>query len=419
MTSRRSRRLIRGTSLVEAMVALAVMAFGMLAVVGIQATLRQNADVAKQRSEAVRIAQEAMETARAFSTIDSAAGLAAYADIAAVANLAVTGYTTNTIYTLTQDIAAQTAPDRKELRIRVDWTDRNGQFQRVELNSLVGANDPRISLALGAEPKGLPLRQNVQRNPAIPPQSVSVGGGLSAFKPPSPGGLVVWVFNDLTGVIVGVCNTVTTGQASLTSADVASCSNNTTAQSLSGFVRFATGVNQPVAADAENPSSTALNLSIGLVLTSTGHPVPDHECFAAAPPSAGLAAFLTAVPYYCAVFSNTNRLWSGMSSVTPLGFSDQGNVSWTIAGDAADVAFTRFRVCRYTPAASDADTVPNRQHPRVYVNVSELEPLANQNFLVIRAGNGTVPYLCPTDVPVDLAARNLVNSNTLPHQPGP
>jgi Tfp pilus assembly protein PilV len=51
----------RGVSLVEAMVALAVMAFGMLAEVGVQTTLRLNADVAKQRSEATRIAQETLE----------------------------------------------------------------------------------------------------------------------------------------------------------------------------------------------------------------------------------------------------------------------------------------------------------------------------------------------------------------------
>lgn len=424
MLRRRGRRRIGGTSLVEAMVALAVMAFGMLAVVGIQATLRQNADTAKQRSEAVRIAQDAIEAARAFSTIDITAGQSAFADIAAVANVGVVGYTTNTSYTLTQDITARTAPDHKELRVRVDWTDRNGQPQRVELNSVIGANDPRVALALSAEPKGLPPRQNVQRNPAIPPKSVSVGGGLSAFKPPSASGFVVWVFNDLTGLIVGVCNTVTTGQAALTGADVASCSNNTTAQPLSGFVRFATDLVQPTAAVAENPSSTALNLRIVLILTSLGHPVPSHECYAAAPPSSSLAApssseRITAVPYYCAVFSNTNRLWTGVSGVIPLGFSDQGNVPWDIAVDAADAALNRYRVCRYTPAANDAEVIPNRQHPRIYTNVSELEPLANQNFLVIRAGNGTVPFQCPTDVPVDLATGNLVNSNTLTHQPAP
>ena len=54
----------RGVTLIEALVALAVMSFGMLAVVGVQATLRVNGDVAKQRAEAVRIGQEAVERLR-------------------------------------------------------------------------------------------------------------------------------------------------------------------------------------------------------------------------------------------------------------------------------------------------------------------------------------------------------------------
>ena len=51
------RAIQRGVSLVEAIVAMAVMAFGMMAIVGLQTTLRQNSDIAKQRSEAVRIAR--------------------------------------------------------------------------------------------------------------------------------------------------------------------------------------------------------------------------------------------------------------------------------------------------------------------------------------------------------------------------
>ena len=51
----------RGVSLIEALVALAVMAFGLLGVVGMQSTLRVNADVSRQRAEAVRMAQEKME----------------------------------------------------------------------------------------------------------------------------------------------------------------------------------------------------------------------------------------------------------------------------------------------------------------------------------------------------------------------
>ena len=408
----------RGTSLVEAIVAMAVMAFGMLAVVGIQSTLRLNADVAKQRSEAVRIAQDAMETARGFSVINApGADQTAYADIASSAATDVAGLTTNTTYRLTRTVVQHDFPPRKDVRIRVSWTDRNGDEQSIELNSIVGANDPLVALLLGARPNGIPLRQPLGRHEGIPSAAKSIGGGLSAFKPPSPDGGVVWIFNELTGVIVGVCNTVVTGQAEITNADVSSCIDNASGQLLSGFVRFSTGDLQPTAANAENPASTALNLSIALALTSTGHPTPSHACYAAAPTSQTLAALSLQVPYYCVVFSNSNGVWSGRSSIVPQAFSDAPESPWLIADDAADARLDRYRVCRYTPATSDAEAVPNRDHPRTYVDVRT--PLLNQNFLVIGAGNGTQPFTCPTDVPVDPAAGNLVNSNTLVHQPAP
>jgi Tfp pilus assembly protein PilV len=425
-----------GTSLVEALVAMAIMAFGMLAVVGIQATLRLNADVAKQRSEAVRIAQEAMETARGFSTIATTAGRGAYADIGDVSNLVVRSGAddptkpTNTTFLLSRTVVAHTAPDRKEISVRVAWTDRAGTPQQVELLGVIGANDPAVSLALGARPNGIPERQPLGRHPAIPPQAVPVGEGLSGFKPPGPSGdsNVVWVFNDLSAVIVGVCNTVTTGQADLTSADVTSCSNNANGLPLSGFVRFATEMidtttglpSQPTASDAENPSGTALNLATALSLTSTGHASPDHACYTDAPLTA--LTTRTVVRYFCAVFfqPSTVPIWSGISTLIPLAFLEpSGSVAWTIAANAADADLDHYRVCRYTPATSDAQTIPNRQHPRQYSNVTALDLLTDQNFLVIRAGNGTVPFTCPTDVAADPATGDFVNSNTLVHQPAP
>jgi len=415
-----------GTSLVEALVAMAIMAFGMLAVVGVQATLRLNADVAKQRSEAVRIAQEAMEAARGFSVIDTTSGRAAYGDIADVSNQAVTSDTANTTFLLSRTVTSRAAPDRKEVAVLVRWTDRIGTQQQVELLSMIGANDPVASLALSARPNGIPARQPLGRNPAIPARAVPVGEGLSGFKPPGAAGDsgVVWVFNDLTGVIVGVCNGVATAQASLTAADVSSCNNNAFAQPLSGFVRFATDMidtstglpRRPNAADAENPLSTARNLEIEVTLSSTGHPIPDHACFVDAPTSATTTA--TVVPYYCAIFSNPVRAWSGISTVVPLAFTDSGT-PWEIAVDAVDATATRFRVCRYTPATSDAQAVPNRQHPRQYTNVTVQEPLSDQNFLIIRAGDSTMPFTCPADIAADPTIGDIVNSNTLAHQPAP
>ncbi len=413
----------RGVSLVEALVAMAVMAFGMMAIVGLQSTLRMNSDIAKQRSEAVRIAQEAIEEWRGFSLIEGGAGgRKGYDDltVGALADVEVVG--SNATYTVAQTVTV-TDPGQgwKSLQVTVAWLDRAGDPQSVRLDSVIARADPALSGILSMKPADVPVREPLGRNLGIPPVAKNLGNGTSGYKPPGAGGAtVVFVFDNLTGVIVGVCNTVTTGQAELTGADVSSCSNNTTGLPLSGFVRFATEAVQPTAANAENPLSTALNLAVALTLTSSNHPIPDHACFADAPATA--LTTNTAVPYFCAIFFNTGStlIWSGISTIVPLAFAEPvGELPWEIATDAADPTSTRYRVCRYTPATSDAEVVPNAEHPRNYSNVTILEPLTNQNFLIIRAGDGGVAFQCPTDVPADPAAGDFVNSNTLPHQPPP
>ena len=81
---KRSILIQRGVSLIEALVAMAIMAFGMLALLGLQGALRGNSDVSKQRSEAVRYAQEQIELLRGFSTLDTATGARTYAQIALI-----------------------------------------------------------------------------------------------------------------------------------------------------------------------------------------------------------------------------------------------------------------------------------------------------------------------------------------------
>ena len=45
----------RGFTLLEALIALLVLSFGMLAIAGFQTTLSRNSDLAKQRTEALRL----------------------------------------------------------------------------------------------------------------------------------------------------------------------------------------------------------------------------------------------------------------------------------------------------------------------------------------------------------------------------
>jgi Tfp pilus assembly protein PilV len=363
-TAVRPLRSARGTSLVEAVVALAVMAFGMLAVVGIQSTLRLNADVAKQRSEAVRIAQDAMEDARAFAAVEAPlVGQGAYADIASAAGVAVVGLTSNTSYALTRTVVERSDPQRKEISIRVGWTDRNDQPQVVELNSIVAAVDPRVALLLVARPNGIPPRRPNGRHPAVPPGAVSLQGtGKSAFVPPAQGTGLVWLLDDLSGVITSVC--------SFPGSDVSQLVPATQCISapsylIRGFIRFAPGL----APDAAAPGGT--QIPVGMYAIGIGAAFGDGECFVdpVADPPLGYTG------YYCRVPQSADATWTGTTRLGP-----------PLDLDLHDT-------CRYiTPA------VGNAGHPLVYVHLDR--SLANQNFLVVDEG-----VACPT--------------GTQPHQPAP
>lgn len=419
----RNPRLSRGVSLVEAMVALAIMGFGMLAVVGVQATMRLNADIAKQRSEATRIGQESMEKLRAFMVIDTAPGATAFADIANAGPTNVGGLTTNTTYRLSQTVVDYTNPPSKALTVTVAWNDRTDQSQQVVLRSVIAAAAPALSGTLAVRPgaaAGGPVRRPFSRHPTIPVQARDFGTGRSAFVPPWQS-RYVFVFNNITGVITGVCDFGFTAAGlsndTITTTDVASCDNNTQAQLLSGFVRFWRDSGGPnlTAADVEDPVGPALRLRMRLTLTSSGHPSGSFCIDDASGTSTELfnqtLAFAT---YFCVIRSNTPALWSGTTEIEAQDTSTiSGNIDWLISDDSSGSSSDpKFRICRYTPATSDSDPVANRDHPRNYVDVSG--NLTNQNFVTIPRNK-----TCPTDVAANPAAGDLVNSNTLQHQPAP
>ena len=68
----------RGIGLIEALLAFLVLSLGMLAIARLQSDLRSNAELARQRSEAVRIAQQEIETLRAYSVLTASAGARSY-----------------------------------------------------------------------------------------------------------------------------------------------------------------------------------------------------------------------------------------------------------------------------------------------------------------------------------------------------
>lgn len=390
----------RGLSLVEALVALAVMAFGMLAYVGVQSTLRYNGDVAKQRSEAVRIAQEAIEAWRAYVVVEADAAAVDYADIETLVDETLTGDPANTTYTLSRTVTdAATdpaAPRMKTLVVDVTWEDRNGNPQSVRLSTTIASTPPELAGTLSV-PNAGPLRPPRGRHPAIPLEAVDEGTH-SRFTPPQPpGGTVSWLFDITTGVITSIC----------TAPDACTA---TTALLLSGYVRFATGSAPPTGAESELPPSPSL--PVGVVVDRTYPGTLTVACFEQQSP--GDVRYFCAVPVTGGV--DEPPRWAGRSRVTGL----------DLAVGVDDTTASRYRVCRYTPyrdhRAVGTGTPPmrNADHPLDYGGSQPAEPangvatlLTNQNFLVIRAGDGVQAFECPDDDP----STPLVDGTTWRHQP--
>ena len=125
----------RGTSLLEALIAFLVLSLGMVSIARVQGHLRLDADVARQRTEAVRLAQQDMETLRSELTFSA---------IASASRSANTG----TAYAIERRITATGMPHAKAASITVRWVDRSGVAQQVALHSVIAGTDPRLSGAL-------------------------------------------------------------------------------------------------------------------------------------------------------------------------------------------------------------------------------------------------------------------------------
>src|SRR6476661_4549715 len=108
----------QGFALIEALVAMLILSFGMLAIAGFQTALSLNSDVAKQRTEATRLAQPKLEERRAFED------LAAYStNMASGSDDIPSGGGFSRSWAVT----GATGPDSgRQIVVTVNWTDRAG-----------------------------------------------------------------------------------------------------------------------------------------------------------------------------------------------------------------------------------------------------------------------------------------------------
>ncbi|GCL65991.1 prepilin-type N-terminal cleavage/methylation domain-containing protein [Pseudaquabacterium pictum] len=421
----------RGVSLVEALVALAVMSIGMLALVGVQSTMRLNSDLAKQRTEATRIASEEIEQLRSFASleVDIARPGTSYDEIV---DRVVEGYVPpdgigNTTYRVVRTVRDLPGSPQKVLSVQVQWTDRTDLRQRVTLDSVINGTAPTLGALLVVPHRDSATSRNRGRHISIPEGAVDLGDGYSRFVPPGATG-VGWYFNNLSGVL-RVC-----------AGDVTDYTTCPLATLVSGTVQYHIGDSQPTAENAEKPLGPVFALRGGpnaLALADAVGTGVDARCYS--------VVVETRVVYFCAVLTSDAAGWGGRLNPVPM----------DAAGEPLEFGHvaSSFKSCRYTtdvPTAENEATTSvteadlhaqytrNANHPLKYCLERPRNPaeagsactgsrvktnLINQNFLIIRGD-----HFCPTenaDDPVDPKAaqftdnRNQIFVNTRQHQPTP
>lgn len=131
----------RGITLVESLLAFVVLGIGLLALLRVQPELRQHAELGRQRSEAVRLAQAEIEGLRSLA---QRGGVAALADAARPVEPDGLG---SPRYAVQRLVEVQAWPRTRAVEVVVTWDDRRGEAQQVKLFTLIAAHDPALAAA--------------------------------------------------------------------------------------------------------------------------------------------------------------------------------------------------------------------------------------------------------------------------------
>lgn len=333
----------RGFSIIEALVALAVVAFGLTGVAGLQALMNRNADVAKQRSEAVRLAQQQIESMRSYTTIAAAASQPSWNGLANGAD----NTTTNATFTRTWAIAGSASDPMRRVSVNVSWTDRAGDAQQLTLNSVISKTDPADSGLLGFPlPQNTTLKRPKNRNLNIPVPALDLGGGKSVYQLSDNFAVV---FSNDSGYVVMRCNFVVS-----TAAQLSGCQEYS-ASIVAGYVSLHSA--------AAFPPGLAIHTANLTGTTGTsctlGNAVDQND-------GSAIAGYKY---YLCVVQVPSGGTWSGPVRLAGMASGDDR------------------LVCRFQYAAATG-TSANARNVQPYNAVSE--SLDNQNY-VISGGNA-----CPT-----------------------
>ena len=341
-----------GFTLLEAMVALLIVAFGMLALAGMQTRLSHSSDVAMQRSVATRLAQRRIETMRAFDDTTAASSWA---------TLMTTGTASaetigNAEYTPSWSVGGTTADKMRPVSVSVTWHDRDpNELLIVTLDSVISQTNPADSGRL-AFPQPSITKRPRNRNINIPVPAIDLGQGKSAYP------TLAVVFSNTSGYVVERCTSVvsastyTDGSAGCTPYNayiVAGYVSGSIAPTAGGSPTRPTGINTSALAGWDSSGGKAVS------------------CIYQAATDQNTGAVISGYQYYlCVVPVTVAGTWSGTIRL--------GGVPTN-----AD-----YKVCRFQYPVDDF-TSTNERNVQPYSNVSA--SIDNQNYYIDTSSSNACP----------------------------
>ncbi len=395
MTCRRQQL---GFTIIEALIAMAIMGFGILGLAGMQAALSRNADVAKQRTEALRLAQEKIEEYRSFTGVASHPVVATQSVPAS--NIGVNWNTlpadgndiikTNADYARAWSLSGTASDPMRSLNVVVGWTDRASDPASVALTTVVAKSNPADAGFLAFPlPQNTILKRPKNRNFDIPIPSIDLGNGKSAVNFKDPGKYIL--FDNISGDVTNLCTSTLAANADenqVKSALTNSDQNKTVKTDIcpkikgyivSGYVDVSLE-DGSTKGNGKKTSSTEwttikndMNINYsGLTYTPTSNNTTVCQFGDAKNQNTGVV--IDDYKYYLCLIS-----WPAPSDNSTDNQVYQWSGTMRLSAPAAwNTSSTKYYVCRFQYAETSILKDPNQRNVQAYVNVNK--SIDQQNY---------------------------------------
>lgn len=341
----------RGFALIEAAIALLVVALGLLTLGATFLKLSRSEDVAKQRGEATRLVQDRIEALRSYTQIASGAGVVSWNGLASGTDT----ITTNTDFTRTWTLGGSSTDTMRPAVVTVTWTDRADEAQTVSMATVISRTDPADVGALGFPlPANTTLKRPKNRNLNIPVPASDLGNGESAFRLPNTNFAVV--FSNESGYVVKQCN-LNADVTEITLTDLSNCSD-ATAYILAGYISL----------NSLGSFPTGLAINTGGIDGASG-----ATCSVSDAIDQTTNNVIAGYKYYLCVISvpTSGSAWSGGPKLAAPALNSGSNLL----------------VCRFQFPATNGISA-NQRNVQPYASVAE--SLDSQNYVITSNGS------CPT-----------------------